>query len=1265
MLRALFAKPRRHRQSASQRAEVRSRRRFGLESLESRRLLATVKWVDAVGGSDANDGNSELTPYASLQTALNNSTSGTVGDRSIIHVKNGTYGVSFPQFDAAGAAAEILVSGLDYLTIQAVPGHEPVIKSPLTFEANVLSMSIENSNHLIVDNIDSDQTITQWDHWHVNNSDDLTVRNSRFTGGEDGIDFDSDIDGLLVEGNEFVDINTGNGDEVLDLITGSTTNAIIQDNLFENNYRQITITAQPGKTASGITIRRNVFDGTVNQEALRLINAQNVLVENNVIRDSLQQGLYIDVLSSDITVQHNTFFNNGFEAIRTKSTTADIVVQNNIIYGNGSYAAIGATGPLAGEDFNLIFNTGLLTDSGSQPAVTTFGANTLTGQDPIFFSAADLHLQPTSPALAAGTNLGVVDDVEGNSRPDPPGSNPDLGAYEMAASLRDFGDAPDPLYPTLAASNGAFHVLGGPNLGATVDADDDGQPTANADGDDTDLDGDDEDGVQFLTPVAPGWIARVRVTASAAGLLNAWVDFNGDGSWAEVGDQIFIDQPISAGNQVLTFNVPPGATPSIPTFSRFRLDSSGGLSFTGGAANGEVEDHVLTISPAIPPAPVVTASALAASGGAALAWVPDPIDPNTRVVRKLGSYPADENDGALVYEGTAASIVDAVAPGTYYYAFFSSNTLGGFGTATNAGAEGTVVSAAGIASSLAADTQRVIDTLAFTDADSDGTLRASEAAGALQVDLPGAASLSELDALQAALDSPITGTYTVETQVTLPSRVDQDWNLRLRLDDGAAARIDLAFRFNYLLAQVDGGAFQTVASLLSAGSTYKLSVVFDTTAGLATLYLNEGKLVDLPVSMASFSRVSLYNMGYGVEDLQYALDDVRIVAGAPAYHITDQVVTGVALGADGPGIALAWVAAPSLPITRVVRKLGSYPTDENDGVNVFEGAGTSFVDTGVASGTTYYYSFFATDGFGSYAPAVNAGAEGTVVSAVGVASSLDPTTERTIDSLALNDADMDASFVAAETSGELELQLDGAATNNERDRLIATLDAPTSGLFTFETEVTTPALVNQDWSLELRLTDGASQRITMAFRFRYLLALKGSSWVIVQSLLNPNTTYQVSAVVDTTAGNVSLYFDGVLKQSFTTSLTNLAQLELINVGNASQDLTYRLDNVRVVSGNVFAPPIIGPPADVTSLALSASGNETEAETNSNTSVPAEARQPRRFVRRGERVILSTREGLISRLAAARLGSDTAREDGAIDAALTEMGELPRIVRRFH
>jgi len=157
----------------------------------------------------------------------------------------------------------------------------------------------------------------------------------------------------------------------------------------------------------------------------------------------------------------------------------------------------------------------------------------------------------------------------------------------------DYGDAPDPSYPTLFASNGPRHIVTGPLLGALRDADANGQPSAGALGDD--LAGvDDEDGVTFTSPLIVGQTATVTVTASAAGVLNAWLDFNADGNFSTAGDQIFTNQALAAGPNLLTFSVPVTASSNLTTVSRWRVATAGGLSFTGLAQDGEVEDHAVS-----------------------------------------------------------------------------------------------------------------------------------------------------------------------------------------------------------------------------------------------------------------------------------------------------------------------------------------------------------------------------------------------------------------------------------------------------------------------------------------------------------------------------------------------------------------------------------------------------------------------------------------------------------------------------------------------
>ncbi|MBZ0111666.1 MAG: DUF11 domain-containing protein, partial [Thermoanaerobaculia bacterium] len=105
--------------------------------------------------------------------------------------------------------------------------------------------------------------------------------------------------------------------------------------------------------------------------------------------------------------------------------------------------------------------------------------------------------------------------------------------------------------------------------------------------------GDDEDGVVFGQLLAGDAVATVDVTASLAGLLNAWVDFDADGGWS-AGEQIFTDEPLTAGLNGLTFPVPLDAALGT-TAARFRIDSGGGLAPTGVATDGEVEDLLVLV----------------------------------------------------------------------------------------------------------------------------------------------------------------------------------------------------------------------------------------------------------------------------------------------------------------------------------------------------------------------------------------------------------------------------------------------------------------------------------------------------------------------------------------------------------------------------------------------------------------------------------------------------------------------------------------------
>ncbi|NVO18930.1 MAG: PKD domain-containing protein [Bacteroidetes bacterium] len=184
-------------------------------------------------------------------------------------------------------------------------------------------------------------------------------------------------------------------------------------------------------------------------------------------------------------------------------------------------------------------------------------------------------------------------------------------AVTIKAGQMDFGDVPDDDiittdFPTLLISNGARHlIVPGVYLGSKVDAEPDGQPSYMALCDDNDClypsGGDDEDGVTMPSSVVQGSTVTITVVASVSGYLDAWMDFNLDSDWSTPGEHIFTNQPLSAGSNTLTFNVPSTAGTGL-CYSRFRFRTSpASINYYGLVSDGEVEDYATTIKPSVPP----------------------------------------------------------------------------------------------------------------------------------------------------------------------------------------------------------------------------------------------------------------------------------------------------------------------------------------------------------------------------------------------------------------------------------------------------------------------------------------------------------------------------------------------------------------------------------------------------------------------------------------------------------------------------------------
>ena len=225
-------------------------------------------------------------------------------------------------------------------------------------------------------------------------------------------------------------------------------------------------------------------------------------------------------------------------------------------------------------------------------------ANPSASQPDLEFTILSFSTLPLSSGSDANVDIFNFNTFIGSSQDD--GIGEDFVSGTHGPKELDFGDAPDPDYPTLLGNDGARHIITpGIYLGAQIDADADGQPITTALGDDDDGN-DDDDGVYFPNlPLEQFSESVVKITASAPGYVNAWMDFNKDGDWDDADEHILIDEPVTAGSNWLAFNIPlitTGGLLRVNGFmSRVRYSTQTGLSYTGLALDGEVEDYIVDV----------------------------------------------------------------------------------------------------------------------------------------------------------------------------------------------------------------------------------------------------------------------------------------------------------------------------------------------------------------------------------------------------------------------------------------------------------------------------------------------------------------------------------------------------------------------------------------------------------------------------------------------------------------------------------------------
>ncbi len=222
-----------------------------------------------------------------------------------------------------------------------------------------------------------------------------------------------------------------------------------------------------------------------------------------------------------------------------------------------------------------------------------------------------VNLSIAVPANAvANQNLGVrfriSTDVVASMKATQQAPDGEVEDYITQIMAYDYGDLPDTdngtgSYPTNTTSGGegigASHkIITGLKIGASVDAEGDGQPNATATGD-----GNDEDGVTLPMLIAGKTITipvTVMNSTGSTAKLTMFVDFNFDHDFNDAGEMVSANVVTGTNGTVnLSLPVPADAVLNKELGVRFRLSTNATQSMlpTGAAVDGEVEDYLTTI----------------------------------------------------------------------------------------------------------------------------------------------------------------------------------------------------------------------------------------------------------------------------------------------------------------------------------------------------------------------------------------------------------------------------------------------------------------------------------------------------------------------------------------------------------------------------------------------------------------------------------------------------------------------------------------------
>ncbi len=310
----------------------------------------------------------------------------------------------------------------------------------------------------------------------VTNNRIFGVQNSIYNQGNTGLD-----QNWTITNNDFGSTVEAEKNRFRGMLMGNANNFVISG----NNVLGVTNFTGTTGANTGIQLAFAITNGTVTGNRISNVHnlsasgtgafgmqlgatpTTNILIANNFIWDiqaagsatvtSNGHGITINgaATAGGYKIYHNSI---NLNTNQTSGTTAALNItsavvaagaidlRNNILANTQTAGATrfsvfsaAAASVFSTINYNDYFSTGAVGSLGGTVRTTLADWQTATGQDanskavdPLFVSATDLHLQPTSPMLGMGVSgTGITTDIDGQTRDTPP----DIGADEIIASV--------------------------------------------------------------------------------------------------------------------------------------------------------------------------------------------------------------------------------------------------------------------------------------------------------------------------------------------------------------------------------------------------------------------------------------------------------------------------------------------------------------------------------------------------------------------------------------------------------------------------------------------------------------------------------------------------------------------------------------------------------------------------------------------------------------------------------------------------------------